>query len=49
MYDHTLHCGGKHFCQYCFQAFGTEKILKIHIKDSFEINNKEKFIMPKKV
>ena len=48
MYDHTLHCGRKHFCHYCLQAFSTEEILKRHIKDCFKINGKQIVIMPKK-
>ena len=32
MYDHTLYCGGKHFCFYCLQDFSKGEILK-HIKD----------------
>ena len=40
MYDHTLHCGRKHFCRYCLQAFDTEKILNRHIKDFFKTNGK---------
>ena len=47
MYDHTLHCGRKHFC-YCLQAFSTEEILKSHIKDCFKINGKQRIIMAKK-
>ena len=48
MYDHTLHCGKKHFCCCCLQAFSTEEILKCCIKDCFKINCKQKIIMPKK-
>ena len=33
MHDYTLHCGRKHFCRYCLQAFSTEKTLKCHAKD----------------
>ena len=47
MYDHTLHCGRKHFCCYCLQAFSTEEILK-HMKDYFKINGRKRIIMPKK-
>ena len=47
MYDHSLHCGKKHFC-YCLQAFSTEEILKCCIKDWLKINGKQKIIMPKK-
>ena len=47
MYDHTLHCGKKHFCCYCLQAFSTEEILKCQVKDCFKINGKRR-IMPKK-
>ena len=48
IYDHTLHCGRKHFCHYCLQAFRTEKVLKSHIKDCFKISGKQRIIMPKK-
>ena len=48
MYDHSLHRGRKHFCCYCLQAIGTEKILKCHIKDCFKINGKQTITMPKK-
>ena len=48
VYDHTLHCGRKHFCRYCLQAFRTAEKLKRHIKDSFKINGKENIKMPKK-
>ena len=41
IYDHTLHCGRKHLCHYCLQAFSTEKILKCHVKDCFKINSKQ--------
>ena len=40
MYDHSLHCNGKHFCSYCLHAFITEETLKRHIKDCFKINGK---------
>ena len=48
MYDHTLHCGRKHFCGYCLQALSTEKILKPHIKNCFKINGKQRIILSKK-
>ena len=41
MYDNTLHCGRKHFCHYCLQAFHTENILKSHVKDCFKMNDKQ--------
>ena len=44
MYDHTLHL---HFCRYSLQTFSTEKILKRHIKDCFEINSKQNNKIPK--
>ena len=47
MYDHTLHRGRIHFCRYSLQAFSTEQILK-HIKNCFEINGKQKILIPKK-
>ena len=37
MYDHSLHCGRKHFCRYCFNAFITEETLKRHIKIAFKL------------
>ena len=46
MYDHSLHCGRKHFCRYCLLAFITEEILKHHIKNCFKINGKQKIKMP---
>ena len=49
MYDYTVHCGRKHFCRYCSQAFSTEEILKRHIKNCFKINGKQRTVMPKKV
>ena len=48
MYDHSLHRGRKHFCRYCFHAFITGDILKLHIKDCFKINGKQRIITPKK-
>lgn len=48
MYDHTLHCGRKHFCCYCLQAFSTTEILKCHMNDCFKINGKHMIKMPKK-
>ena len=47
LYNHTLHPRRKHFCHYCLQAFITEEILKCHIKVCFEINDKQRIIMPK--
>ena len=38
MHDYTLHCGRKHFCCYCLQAFSREKTLKCHAKDWLKIN-----------
>ena len=48
MDDHTLHCGRKHFCRYCLQAFRTAEKLKCHIKNCFKINGKRTIKMPKK-
>ena len=28
MYDHTLHQGRKHLCQYCLQALSSQQIIK---------------------
>ena len=48
MYNHTLLRGRKYFCRYFLQVFTTEEILKCHIKDCFQINGKQRTIMPKK-
>ena len=48
MYDHILHRGRKHICCYCLHAFSAEKILKRHIKECFQINGKQRIIMPEK-
>ena len=41
--------GKKDFYRYLSQAFRTEEILKLHIKDCFKTNDKQNIIMPKKV
>ena len=48
MYDHSLHRERKRFCRYCLHAFVTEGISKCHIKDCFQINDKQMIKMPKK-
>ena len=48
MHYHILHRGRKHFCRYCLYTFGTEEILKHHIKDCFKINGKQRIKMHKK-
>ena len=48
MFNYTLHRGRKHFCWYCLQAFSTEDILKLYVKDCFKINGKQRIIMPKR-
>ena len=48
MFDHSLHCGRKHFCSYCLHIFIIEEILKRHIKDCFKINGKQTIKMSKK-
>ena len=47
MFAHTLHCGRKHFCCFCLQAFSTKERLKCHIKDCFKINGKQRIKMSK--
>ena len=49
MYDHTLHCGRKHFCHSSLHAFSIEDILKRHIKECFKINDKQGFRCLKKL
>ena len=39
IYDHTLHREKKFFCRYCFS---TEEKLKFYIKDSFQVNGKQR-------
>ena len=46
IYDHTIHHGRKHFCRYCIQASIAE-ILKLHVRNSFKINDKQRINMPK--
>ena len=48
MYDHSLHCGRKHFCRYCLHALITEEILHRYIRDCFKISGKRTIRMPKK-
>ena len=48
MYYHTRH-SGKYFCCYCLQTFSTQEVLKLHIKDFFTTNGKQRIKMPKKV
>ena len=36
IYDHTLHCGKKHFSR-CLQAFNKEEILKRHTKNCLKL------------
>ena len=47
IYDHTLHCGRKHFGRYCLQAFSTAEILTSHVNDCLKINRKQMIKMPK--
>ena len=46
MYDHTLHCGRKNFCRYCWKAFNTGNIFKRHIKHCFTTNGKQRIKVP---
>ena len=48
MYDHTLHRRKKFFAVIVYQAFSTEEILKIHIKNCLRINDKQRIIMLKR-
>ena len=48
MYNYTLNRGKKYFYHYCLKTFSTEEILKLLIKDCFNINGKQRIIMPKK-
>ena len=47
MYIRTLY-HGERFCCYRLHAFSTEKILKHHIKDCFQINGIQRIRMSKK-
>ena len=42
IYEHTLHCERKHFCLYFLQEFSTEEKFKLHIKNCFNINGKQR-------
>ena len=42
-YD-SLNCGRKYFCCCFLHAFITEKVLKRHIKKSFQINGKQRYL-----
>ena len=46
---YTLYCGRRNFCRYCLQAFRTADVSKHHIKDCFEINDKQRIRTPTKV
>ena len=35
-------------CRHCLQFFSTQEMLKHYIKDCFEINGKQRIIIPKK-
>ena len=48
MYDYTLHCGRKHFCHFCLEAFRTAEILKCNINHCFKINGKKMITKSKK-
>ena len=48
MYNHTLYRKKKKNCRHCLQVFSTEEMLKHYIKDCFEINGKQRIIIPKK-
>ena len=48
IYDHTLHCGEKHFSRYFLQDFGIVEILKGHVNDCFKINGKQMIKMLEK-
>ena len=43
----SLHRGIKHICRYCLQDLGTKKVLKRLIKHCFQINGKQRIIIPK--
>ena len=47
IYDHAIHHGRKHFCRYCIQASIAEEILKLHVRDCFNINDKQRINVPK--
>ena len=47
MHYYILSCGINHFCRCFLQAFITEEILKLHVKDCFKINSKQRIKFPK--
>ena len=48
MYNHTLHRDKIPFCHYCLEAFITELISKLHIKDCFKVIDKQRCPIPTK-
>ena len=48
VYDSSLHRGTKHFCRYCLHGFITEKTLRRHIKNCFNISGKQTIKKPEK-
>ena len=48
MYNHSLHHERKHYCLNCLQAFSSEEIWEIHIKNCFKSNGKQRIIMSRK-
>ena len=48
MYGHTLHRPRNNFFRYCLEAFRIAESLKCHIKDCFDINDKQRINMPAK-
>ena len=47
MHYYILSCGINHFCRSFLQAFITEEISKLHVKDCFKINSKQRIKFPK--
>ena len=47
IYDHIMHHGRKYFFRYCIQDSIAEEILKLHVRDSFKTNDKQRINMPK--
>ena len=48
VYGHTLHRPRNNFFRYCLEAFRIAESLKCHIKDCFDINDKQRINMPAK-
>ena len=48
MFNQTKHKNKKHFCMYCLQCFSSDKVLKEHKDNCFQVNGTQAVKMPDK-